>query len=75
MLTLAAGVALCVRHGEAWQAPVAVQAQWVRTALLARTRDVQARVLGKLHTWQGSTGRMLLMQRCATQKPLSFAAY
>ena len=65
VLTLAAGVALCVSHGEAWQVTHQLQARLAQSALLARTRDAQAGVLGKLRAWQGSTGRLLLMQRCA----------
>lgn len=69
VLALAAGVALCVSHGTAWQLPDQVQAHLARSALLARTRDAQSLVLGKLRTWQASTGRLLLMQRCARLIP------
>ena len=69
VLALAAGVALCVSHGQAWQLPDQVQAHLAQSALLARTRDAQSLVLGTLRTWQGSTGRLLLMQRCASPTP------
>lgn len=74
VLTLAAGVALCVSHGEAWQLPVQVQARLAQSALCARTRIAQTLILGKLRTWQGSTGRLLHMQRYAHHRILSLLA-